>query len=210
MSSSSTIIVIGTTLRNIENLPAVEALDVSTEAGAVGDDFGGDDLRGTAQVPKLQPRIVYDPDSSGEAYKPRREKKSKAKVNMRESEEAYIKLGSDVVLLVGEGDKGGAGGGMRPRIGEGVVRRQPRVLVERKILPLRTSQSQISPETKPSHPPKAPNYGSKTETDECGPWISDRTAGFSRKRQGRRRSRRSVVRRRSPGWPSTPPPAATE
>ncbi|RZR81402.1 hypothetical protein BHM03_00007615 [Ensete ventricosum] len=53
MSSSSTIIVIGTTLRNIENLPAVEALDVSTEAGAVGDDFGGDDLRGTAQVPKV-------------------------------------------------------------------------------------------------------------------------------------------------------------
>ncbi|RRT86075.1 hypothetical protein B296_00001927 [Ensete ventricosum] len=53
MCSSSTIIVIGTTLRNIENLPAVEALDVSTEAGAVGDDFGGDDLRGTAQVPKV-------------------------------------------------------------------------------------------------------------------------------------------------------------
>ena len=100
----------------------------------------------------LGPRIVYDPDRSGEAYKPRRGKNSTAKVNMRESEEAYIKLGSDVVMLVGEGDKGSAGGGMRPRIGEGVVRRQPRVLVEWQILPLRTFQSQISPETKPSHP----------------------------------------------------------
>lgn len=53
MSSSSTIIVTGTTLRNIENLPAEEALDVSTEVDADGDDFVGDDLRGTAQVPKV-------------------------------------------------------------------------------------------------------------------------------------------------------------
>lgn len=74
---------------------------------------------------------------------------SKAKVNMRETEEAYVELGSDVVLLVGESAKGSTGGGMRPRIGEGVVRRLPPVLVERQILHPCTSQSQIRSETMP-------------------------------------------------------------
>lgn len=46
----------------------------------------------------------------------------------------YFKLGGDVVLLVGGGKEGGAGGGLGPRHRVRVMRRQPRVPVERKPL----------------------------------------------------------------------------
>ncbi|RZS18724.1 hypothetical protein BHM03_00051050 [Ensete ventricosum] len=106
--------------------------------------------------------------------------------------------------LVGEGEKGSAGGGARPRHGVRVVRRQPRVLVERQILPLRTSDSKLA------HIPTTQNRKLKiktTEDDERRPSISDHTAECARTRPADRRNRRSAARRRSPRRPSTPLPA---
>lgn len=58
--------------------------------------------------------------------------------------EGNLELSGDGVLLVGGGDEGGAGGGGGACEREGVVRRQPRVVVEGEPRALRCPWSRAS------------------------------------------------------------------